>query len=230
MHNCRRIESQLADLLFDELDAGHKLRLLTEIETCAHCMGHYLSFSETLSVFDRTAEASLPPESYWPRYNAALRHRLHAPAQTPIEAKSERVPFWKRLLTAKLPLPAPIAAALVVGLIISSALALKRQPATQAVAPSLPPPVETVRIVEVPIVRERIVTRTVYVERKRAAERETSPSSLVAARSNRMNDSALADSKHEDEAGFFTRANLKGFQPADDMKLRVIKRNHTDEK
>ena len=229
MHNCRRTESQFADLLFDELDGAHKLRLLTEIETCASCMGHYLSFSETLSVFDRTAEASLPPESYWPRYNAALRRRLHAPAQTPIEEKHSRLPFWKRLLTARLPLPAPIAAALVVALIITSALALRRTPTTQAAAPSLPP-IETVRIVEVPVVREKIVTRTVYVERKRAAERVTRSPSLVAARENQINDSTLPGSEHEDEAGFFTRANLKGFQPADDMKLRVIKRNHTDEK
>jgi hypothetical protein len=229
MHNCRRIEKQFVDLLFDELDAGHKLRLLTEIETCANCLGHYLSLSETLLVFDRTAEASLPTESYWHLYNATLRNRLHAPVQAPIAEKIAHVPFWKRVLTTKLSLPAPIAAALVVGLIISSALALRHTPTTQAIAPPMPP-IESVKFVEVPIVQERIVTRTVYVERKRAVERLARSSPLVAARATGVNDSALADNKHEDEPGFFTRANLKGFQPADDMKLRVIKRNNINEK
>ncbi|HYO92768.1 MAG TPA: hypothetical protein VEQ40_14090 [Pyrinomonadaceae bacterium] len=229
MHNCRRTESQLVDLLFDDLDAEHKLRLLTEIENCASCMGQYLSFSETLLVFDRTAQAPLPPESYWPLYNAALRNRLQAPAQTPSAEKVLSVPFWKRLLTMKLPIPAPIAAALIIGLIISSALALKPAPTAPVVAPSMPP-IENVRIVEVPVVKEKIVTRTIYVERKHAAERRTRPPSLVAARTTEPNDSAIADSKHEDEPGFFTRANLKGFQPADDMKLRVIKRNNTNDK
>lgn len=229
MHNCRRIENQFVDLLFDELDAGHKLRLLTEIETCANCLGHYLSLSETLLVLDRTAEASLPPESYWPRYQATLRNRLQAPAQAPTAEEIPPIPFWKRVLATKLSLPAPVAAALVVGLIISSALAFRRTSGTQTITPPVPP-IESVKFVEVPIVQERIVTRTIYVERKRAAERGARPSSPVAARAAEMNDSALADNKHEDEPGFFTRANLKGFQPADDMKLRVIKRNNTNEK
>lgn len=229
MHNCRRIENQFVDLLFDELDAGHKLRLLTEIETCANCLGHYLSLSETLLVFDRTAEASLPPESYWPLYQATLRNRLHAPTQAPTVEKITRVTFWKRVLTTKLSLPAPVAAALVAGLIISSVLAFSRTSGTQTITPPMPS-IESVKFVEVPIVQERIVTRTIYVERKRAAERGARPSSPVAARATEMNDSALADNKHEDEPGFFTRANLKGFQPADDMKLRVIKRNNTNEK
>jgi hypothetical protein len=230
MHNCRRIESQLVDLLFNDLDKERKFRLLTEIETCASCMSHYLSFSETLVVFDRTAQASLPPESYWSHYNAALHQRLLAPAPRPDAEKIARVPFWKRLLTMKLPVPAPAAAALIIGLIVLAALALKPAPTARAVAPFMPP-IETVRTVEVPVVKERIVTRTVYIEKKHTAERGTRPpSSPVAARATEPNDSALADSRHEDEPGFFTRANLKGFQPADDMKLRVIKRNHTNEK
>ncbi len=224
MHNCRRIESQMVDLLFDDLDREQRLRLLSEIETCANCMGQYLSCSETLSVCDRTALAATPPESYWPRYNATLRHSLRR-APLPAPAATARVPFWRRLLTARLPLPVPIAAALVVAFIISSALALRRPPVVQHLAPSQPP-VETVRIVEVPVVREKIVTGTVYVEKKRGAERAESAPLPAVASATELNNSTVANSKHEDEAGFFTRADLKGFQPADEMKIRVIKRNN----
>ena len=228
MHNCRRIESQMVDLLFGGLDREQRLRLLGEIESCANCMGQYLSCSETLSVCDRTTIAATPPESYWPRYNATLRQALRAPV--PALADTPRVPFWRRLLTARLPVPFPVAAALVVAFVISSALALRRAPVGQPLAPSQPTPIETVRIVEVPVEREKIVTRIVYVEKKRGAER-AGPAPLPAvASATELNNSTAANNKHEDEAGFFTRADLKGFQPADEMKIRVIKRNTTDEK
>lgn len=230
MHNCRRIESQLVDLIFNDLSAEHKLRLLTEIESCASCTGQYLSFSETLVVFEQTTEACLPPESYWPRYNETLRNRLHAPAQAPIEVKAAHAPFWRRLLAARLPIPVPIAAALVIGLIVSSALALKSASTTQTIATPATP-IESVKIVEVPVVQEKIVTRTIYVEKKRTAERSTrQQSSPALARTAEMNNATAIHSNPAEETGFFTRANLKGFQPADEMKIRVIKRNNTDEK
>jgi hypothetical protein len=84
---------------------------------------------------------------------------------------------------------------------------------------------------EVPVVREKIITRTVYVERKRATPaRESQIEMPAVAQTGETNDPSLVHSKPEEETGFFTRANLKGFQPADEMKIRVIKRNNTDEK
>jgi hypothetical protein len=227
MHNCRRIENQLVNLLFDEMDAAFKRRLLREIKSCASCHGHYQSLSETLFVFERAAAAALPPASYWPRYNATLRDRLRAPAPVAGEEKAAHASLWRRLLAARLPVPVPVAAALVMGLIISSALALRRAPQTQLALPQ--PPIESVRFVEVPVVRDRLVTRVVYVEKKRTGEREAR--AAAAARRSEVNDAAaVADSKPEEETGFFTRANLKGFQPADDMKFRVIKRNNPNDK
>lgn len=229
MHSCRRVEKQLADLLFAEMKLEDKRRLMAEIEACASCMGQYQSLTDTLFVVERTAEAGLPPESYWPRYNATLRQRLHASAHEKVEATRTREPFWKRLLAAKLPVPVPLAAALVIGLLFSSALALRRAPLAQpTVAPSSPP-VESVKIITVPVVQEKIVTRYLYVERKRAAERGSRSLLATAARANEVNESRVAGSPSEEETGFFTSANLKGFQPADEMKIRVIKRNN-DEK
>jgi hypothetical protein len=229
MHNCRRMESQFVDLLFDETDAARKLRLLTEIESCANCLGQYQSLSDSLLIFGRTAAAATPPETYWPRYSATLSDRLHAPLQATQLETNTRAPFWKRLLTAKLPVPVPVAAALVIGLIISSALALKRTPLTQTVV-ALSPPIESVKTIIVPVVQEKIITRTVYVEKKRATMRVPRALLPAVARANAMNEATLASSKPEAETGFFTRANLKGFQPADEMRIRVIKRNNTDEK
>lgn len=230
MHNCRRLESQLVDLLFDEVDAASRLPLLREIEDCASCLTQYQSLSDTLFIAGRTMQAQQPPESYWPRYQTMLDERLRAPVAAASEQERPGRSFWKRLFVMRLPLPVPVAAAMVVGLIVTSALALRRAP----VAPPAPAQtIETVRVVEVPVVHEKIVTRTVYVEKRRAAEREqrvTMPAAI--ANTSGTNDAAATTSSSppEEETGFFTSANLKGFQPPDEMKIRVIKRSNTDDK
>jgi hypothetical protein len=230
MHNCRKVEKQIVDLLFDDTDARFKRRLLAEIEGCAYCLGQYQSLSDTLFVFERTTEAALPPGDYWPGYNATLRARLNAPVQAIHEEKAVRAPFWRRLFAARLPVPVPVAAALVVGLIVSSALAFRRVPAGQtSLAPSSPS-TASVRIVEIPVAQEKIVTRVVYVEKKQSAERVQRQLLPAVAGTNETTDSTIAGHKTEEETGFFTRANLKGFQPADDMKIRVLKRNNTNDK
>jgi hypothetical protein len=230
MHNCRKVEKQIVDLLFDGTDAGLKRRLLREIEGCAYCLGQYQSLSDTLLVFERTTKAALPPEGYWPGYNATLRARLSAPVQAIHEEKAVRAPFWQRLFAARLPIPVPVAAALVVGLIVSSALAFRRAPVSQTSLAQSSSSTAPVRVVEVPVAQEKIVTRVVYVEKKQAAERSQRPLLPAVARTGEISDSIVAGSKPEEETGFFTRANLKGFQPADEMKIRVLKRNNTNDK
>ncbi|HEX8921080.1 MAG TPA: hypothetical protein VF766_06360, partial [Pyrinomonadaceae bacterium] len=78
--------------------------------------------------------------------------------------------------------------------------------------------------------QERVVTRTVYVEKKREGQRGTRSALSAIARAKEINEATVAQSKHEEDTGFFTSANLKGFQPADDMKIRVLKRNTTNDK
>jgi hypothetical protein len=230
MHNCRRIESRLVDLIFNDVEVAERRRLLAEIELCASCMSQYGALNDTLVVVERAAATALPPESYWPHYNAELRHRLQTPQRAASVETKARPHILLRLLRAELRLPIPVAAALVFGLIISSALALSRTPVAQpGIAPAVPP-VESVRVVEVPVVQEKTVTRIVYVERKRALERAPRALLPVVARAPETPASAIARSRPEEETGFFTRANLKGFQPADEMKIRVLKRNNTNEK
>jgi hypothetical protein len=231
MHSCRRIESRLVELLFDDVEVEERRRLLAEIEGCASCAGQYGSLSDTLVVVERAtaaAAAALPPESYWPHYNAALRSRLQTPQPVTAGAETKARPhIFQRLLRAELRIPLPVAAALFVCLIISSALAFR----PTRVAPSRDAanvsPVESIRVVEVPVIKEKTVTRIVYVEKKRQPSRALAP---LVARAPEMPDLVIARNKPEEETGFFTRANLKGFQPADEMKIRVLKRNDANEK
>lgn len=223
------MEGQFVDLLFDEIDTERQFRLLKEIENCANCLGQYQSLSDTLFIVGRTTSAAPGvPENYWTRYNATLRERLLAPLPETSNEPRARVSIWKRLLTTRLPVPVPVAAAIFIGLILSSALALKRSLPSQTM--SAPASASSIKVIEVPTVQEKIVTRTIYVERKQSRENVQEAMLPESADSGGSNDAVAADSKHKDEAGFFTRANLKGFQPADDMKIRVIKRNNSDEK
>lgn len=227
MHDCRKINSRLVDLVFDEFEPDEKKRLLTEVETCKRCLGEYRSITGTLLVFDRAVEAAMPEESYWPEHRETLRQRL-APA-APIINMQWLEPLWKRILKAKLPVPVPVAAVITIALLCASVLAFspfakETQTQTQmpaAIAAAPPPPV----IVEVPVFRERVVTRTVYVEkrlREKTEERPASPNPGL----EETTLTALHTEDESGEGGIFTRANLTGFQPPDELKIRIVKRSN----
>jgi hypothetical protein len=227
MHDCRKLENRLLDLVFDELRADEKRPLLVEIENCADCLSEYRSITEALLVFDQSIEASLPDESYWPQHHAALSQRLEALTLPP---QIKRASLWKRLLMAKLPLPVPVAVVITLALLTSSFLALRGStvnvvpPAPQKLSASTAPP----RIVEVPVVREKVVKRTVYVERRVRENKNLRRQAPTPVR----DESALTASNSEKGRGqgsSFTRVNLTDFQPPDEMKIRIIKRRNSDE-
>jgi hypothetical protein len=227
MHDCHTLEKKLVDLVFDEHNAGEKLRLLAEVETCADCLSEYRSMTHSLLVFDEAVEASSPDESYWPEHQAMLRRRLEGIA--PRVIAQNREPFWKRIFTTKLPVPVPIAAALVLAVLVSSVLALR--PSTKEAATAVQPPTVVQappEIIEVPVYREKVITRVVYVERKLREKNAVHPRTLT----NKPEETTLTARHAEEESGqggFFTRANLTDFQPADEMRIRVIKRSNSDE-
>lgn len=228
MHDCRNLENRLIDLVFDELEADEKQHLLTELQSCDGCLSEYRSVTETLLIFDKGVEVSLPDESYWPQHHAALSQRLETLAIPAAALKP--APFWKRILTARLPLPVPVAAVIAIALLVSSVLALRRSTADviQAAPQTLSADAAQPRLIEVPVIREKVVTRTVYVEKRMResnnARRQAPPvdsdgSSLTARNSDRENR----------QANLFTRVNLTDFQPPDEMRIRIIKRRSLDE-
>lgn len=227
MHDCRTMESRLVDLVFGEIEADEKLHLLTEVEACDDCLDEYRSMTGTLLVFDEVVEASTPDESYWPQHQAMRRERLEQIASRVVAQNRE--PFWKRIFTAKLPVPVPLAVALTLALLVSSVLALR--PSTKETTTVVQPPVvrqAPPEIIEVPVVQEKVVTRIVYVEKREREKTETQRQSPTIQR----NDGTLAARRAEAESvqgGFFTHANLTDFQPADEMRIRVIKRSNPDE-
>jgi hypothetical protein len=76
MHDCRKIEESLTDLVFNELPEDQRKLALTEVENCEHCRAEYRSLEKTLSTFDTVSAAMTPDESYWNGYEARLRAKL----------------------------------------------------------------------------------------------------------------------------------------------------------
>lgn len=193
-----------------------------------------------------------------PASSVGARERLLAE----FRENSVRVPLWRRALSAELRVPLPVAACAALVLLASLfALVARTQTPAQSATQSTPSDVRTsdapaVKIVELPVERERVVTRFIYVE-KNATRAETQR--LAATQTNEMTRQltqrsvttrgALAQSgsgredanrvstaidpgaqSSAEPTSYFTRVNMADFQPAEKMELRIVKRGKTDEK
>jgi hypothetical protein len=182
-----------------------------------------------------------------PTPSARSRERL----LSDFRARARRAPLWRRALRAELRVPLPVAACALVALLSLLAFAARsssRAPRTQtgtteetanafgpqtsdAARGQTPDAATNVKIVEVPVVQERVVTRVVYVERKSrrgAGTAGVGPASALASE----RDGAARDGEQTSGAAssYFTRVDMEDFQPADEMKIRIVRKGKGDEK
>ena len=84
-----------------------------------------------------------------------------------------------------------------------------------------------------PVVRERVVTRFVYVEKKGrrdAGGAGARPGSPLAAAGARGPKAAGTGPGAGGASSYFTRVDMEDFQPADEMKIKIVRRGKADEK
>jgi hypothetical protein len=175
-----------------------------------------------------------------PAQDAGARSRLLAD----FRASVRRAPLWRRALAAQVRVPLPVAACM--GLVLLGSLYVI---GARATAPRVEPAAAqagvqpaAVRVVEVPVVQERVVTRTVYVEKKsrgggqvynnppppeREELAERGEGEAKTAEAPRRQEPAQGQESH---AGYFTRVDMNDFQPAGEVKLRIVSRGGVDEK
>ena len=153
-------------------------------------------------------------------------------------ASARRAPFWRRALRAEVRVPLPVAACAALALLLTP-LALGARPWRRDAPPqsaTQTAPAERVRVVEVPVIQERVVTRTVYVEKKERGResgvsskpadgaRLAPPESASAKGAQTREQDAGQPSGQDASAGYFSRVNMEEFQPADEVKIRVVGR------
>lgn len=150
------------------------------------------------------------PESF-----AALDHQVMAAYR-----QRSRPSLWRRLLTASIRVPVPVMAAAMLFIALSAAVtlrALSHEP--QLVLPSLPP-AKQVEFIALPVGGEKVITRIVYVERKGSSV--TGRQANLPARP--AEGLSLAVYGGKEETGYFTQGDLSGFQPAEEMSFKIIKK------
>jgi hypothetical protein len=233
----------LVDLALDEVPSAEAEQLLSELNGCSSCREEYAALRNTWRVSAQALQSALPTEEFWFGYHARLKDKLGQQLHQKVEQaapQSLNVPpglrtwdavvlqtgrlrsmSWK-LVTTSVRVPVPVALALVFlfGVSVVSLAgrgSIRPGEAANAIPSTQLPSVET-RLVEVPVIQERVVTRVVYVEKK-------SSRSPVSNSPNRENGFPRAGSNTSAE----TALSLVGFKPTDQVKLSIIKGNH-DEK
>jgi len=218
MHSCKAIRKTLAELALDELEPNQALRL--ELEQCPACREEYASVRNTLRIVNQTMQSASTPEGFWSGYHFRLRQKIAAESVVPLRVATARTGLLislRRVVAASVPVPVPIGAFLVLAVGLSFILALKfGRPANAQPANGAPSVV--IKTVEVPVTRDRVVTRVVYreVNRRPGTQSEPRSSSNTKRGSDKMNPQ--------------TPMSLVGFKPANDVKLTIIKGSYRDEK
>lgn len=233
MHNCKKTRSRLIDLAFNETRANARsaesARLLAELKGCSDCQREYASLCQTFSVVDRASRSAMPPESFWPDYHSRLNQRLKHKAATdsaaPYFQPRTLARVWlslAKIARTSVRIPVPVAAAvfLFIGVLIFLAMHARDDVRAKPLAPAIA--AET-RTVEVPVIREKVLTRVVYVAKTRRL-------SAAQLKHGGTPDFPEAVAGFPEEPTNKTTLNLSGFRPTDQVKLTIIKGSYHDEK
>lgn len=224
MHNCKAVRSRLIEQALDETLSG-QAGLPADLEDCPTCREEFASLRSVLRVADQAMQSTQPEEGFWSDYHARLSQSLKSgsPAATTVRSGQLQPGFtsWMRkLVTASVPVPVPLASVLLV--LVGGSLLFAMNSRRSSGAESLPgPPSVVTKIVEVPVIQERTVTRVVYRERNSGSSRG---GVLSPARS--ADGAAVAKRSNSPESPI----SLVGFKPANEVKLTMIKGSDRDEK
>ena len=198
MHSCKTTKDLMTELLSGGTSPPTH-ELLIELRCCRECRQEFEALKDTLSLTTGVIESVAPSEEYWADYHRALKQKLLT-SRAPVVTMHQ--PSWlMRMFRTSVPVPVPVGLALVLLLGVALFFATRAATQKQREAPLV------VRVpVEVPVIQERLVTRTIYRDRYR----------LVALRkTDKVNDqSTLARTQ---------TPSLVGFKPLEEIKLTVIK-------
>lgn len=235
MHNCKTTRSSLTDLAMDEVQPLLKKQLLAELNECPACHEEYAGIRNVLRASSQALRSTAPAEEFWSGYHNRLVNRIenHSPAvgQPQLFWVSALWREMRTVVTASVRVPVPVAAAAVVLLLgvstfVSTFIVWQSR---QRIATPVQTTSVITKIVEVPIVqervREKVVTRVVYVEKYRNRTQNVPGQLNVAQSAN----SATGLAQTAADASVTPALSLVGFKPTDQVKLKVMKGSYRDE-
>lgn len=244
--DCNKFEKQIEAFVDDELDRSSRKRIEAHLAECSSCEKTLENLQAVRGIL-RNSLPAVSTSSAVDDHVMAAFHRKHEQRNT-----SKPTRWWQAIFgQISLPNPALSFAAIVLLATVGLAFQLGRMsvseiqstvPATETADLSAKSPenisserivevpviktveVPVTKIVEVPVVKEKVVTKVVYVNwrQEKDAKNENAPGNFSR--------DTLALSSSVDEKGFVTQVNLKGFQPASELKTRIIKGEKSNEK
>jgi Putative zinc-finger len=228
--NCVEVGALQEALHDGALDSETMKRVEDHLSACPSCVAE-LARLRIVSDLLQMSTIPAPSSSLDGRLMSAFVHKHKQLARERFR--------WNRAFIGSVSIPKPtllmaaviisiaLAAAVKVGMmtskpsIVETALPASASPRPQEVVPGA---AEKIRIVEVPVVREKV--RTVYVDagHRDGGRRQNGLADV----SHRRHDPAMSSSVGQQ--GYFTRANLSGFLPSSEMRTRIISEVKPNEK
>ncbi|HSK73158.1 MAG TPA: zf-HC2 domain-containing protein [Pyrinomonadaceae bacterium] len=222
--NCIETRKNIESLIDGELDGAFKESIERHLLICASCCEVKQEMS-SLSSLLRTSRIPSPSE---------LDRRV-------IESFRSRqkpaVAWWRGLIFGGFVMPKPVFAMLLILAVAGAWLAFQigklNSTTISIISPSVAsneipvptssePKIQTV-VVEVPVIKEKIITRTIYVREPKINKTEK----VKAPADSKLD--ILPSVNSVAENGYFTAVNLKGFEPAAEMSAKIIKEEKKDE-
>lgn len=252
--NCEKVDELLNAFHDGATSAALQSQIEQHIGGCPSCAAA-LNRLQYLRGLLRKDIAPPPPPSLEQKLMWAFFER-HAPPET-------KAPAWRyRLFAGSISIPKPVFAAALMAIalaLMTANLIGRRAAAMTAVDTASTVPlsdssqsplparlVERTKIVEVPVIKERIVTKivtkTVYVERENADINKIpkKPSTFDLSRTTAVSKERdnegnfavpnLPMSGSVAENGYFTQTDLTNFKPAAESNIRIIKKEKSNEK
>jgi len=218
MHNCKATKNDLIELAIRLTDRNQLPP--AGFENCPACREEFASVRNALRATEAAIHLARPAGSFWPGYHERLRGRLE---REPRGSNGWLPPTrlnlalsLRRLAATSIPVPVPVVLALFIFIVFSIFFMMHSRQSSGA-GPILTPPSVITKTIEVPVVKEKIVTRVVY------RTLQTTPPNLAS------RDSAKAAANQQPEPPAIVQG-LEGFKPANEAKLTIIKGSFQNEK
>lgn len=242
---CEEVSLLIEEFYDDEIDFRLKTRVKEHLAGCRSCSAEL----DRIFRLDQLLEKAPAP----PTPSALLDTKLMKAFERHNKEALKSPAWWQRIFVGSVSVPKPAFAAILLAIVatMTTAIMIERNrsassetgtslPASSPIvsAPLPPEIIEKTKIVEVPVIKERVVTRVVYVERqnneaiklqKASSARNENDGNMQKQTLNER-DTNLAMNGSVEDGGYVTRANLTGFQPATELKTRIIQEGKRDEK
>ncbi len=221
--NCIETKKNIEALLDGELGGALKESVGQHLLSCHACC-ELKEEMILLSSFLQTSQIAAPSSELDSRVKSTFRKHYQPTASA----------SWRQILFGAFVIHKPVFAMLLILAMAASWLAFQigkiSSTTISMTSPSIVTneipvntPAQTV-VIEVPVIKEKVVTRTVYVREQKNNKTEKVKSPTASKQNFLPSSSSVADN------GYFTDVRLKGFEPPAEINAKIIKEEKKDEK